>query len=148
MEQSDIALMSEELIVLDTQVANKDEAICALASTIAQAGRLHKLDAFIHNVQAREAEFSTAIGFGIASPHAKSDSVVHPTLACMRLAKPIDWSGEEVSLIFMIAVPTQDAGERHLQILAGIARRIMHEEFRTRLFTASTAAELMQLMSE
>ena len=60
----------------------------------------------------------------------------------------MSWDGDEVSMIFQIAVPMADAGERHLQILASVSRHLIHEDFWERLASVKTPEEVIALMAE
>ena len=141
-------LITKELIVLDLEVDSKEEAINELAKVIEMQGRLINFDGFIKQVFKREEEFPTAIGFDVAIPHGKCDSVKNSSLAFARLKNGIQWSEEEkVRYVFLIAVPEAEAGNTHLQILAQISRKLMREEFREELNNATEINEFLELLS-
>lgn len=139
-------LMTSDLIVFDLDASTKEEVIEKLADAMDKGGRLNSKEGYVKDVLAREALESTAIGFSVATPHAKSDAVATSSLAFARLAKPITWNDEQVDLVFQIAVPKAEAGNRHLQILAQLARHLMHEEFRDKLGKATNAQEVLELV--
>ncbi|KKI89128.1 PTS sugar transporter subunit IIA [Bacillus sp. SA1-12] len=56
----------------------------------------------------RERMSATTIGSGIAIPHGNPKLIKKPAIAVAALKHPIEWSGENVSLVFMLAVPNQD----------------------------------------
>ena len=141
-------LIDEQLVVLDADCTTKEEVVNLMADAMDGVGRLCDRDAYVSDVFKREEEFSTSIGFGVATPHAKSDAVRVASLGFVRLAKPMSWDGDEVSMIFQIAVPMADAGERHLQILASVSRHLIHEDFRERLASVKTPEEVIALMAE
>lgn len=141
-------LIDEGLVRLNVEASTKEEVIGLLADAMDGEGRLLDRDQYVADVFAREEEFTTSIGFSVATPHAKSDSVKVASLAYAKLSHPMTWSDDEVSMIFQIAVPLAEAGERHLQILASISRHLIHKDFRERLSGAQTAAEVLELMSE
>lgn len=94
----------------------------------------------------REAVASTAIGYYIATPHSKSDSVAEAAVAFLRLKNAIMWDDEElVRYVFIVGVPARDNGEQHLEILANLFRKISSEEFRTELSRVNTPKDLMEL---
>lgn len=141
-------LITEGIVLFDVEATGKEDVIEQLADAMAADGRLVDRDQYVADVLKREEEFSTSIGFGVATPHAKADSVATPSLGYARLAKPMMWDEDEVDTIFQIAVPLADAGERHLQILAQISRHLIHADFRERLAAATTAAEVIALVNE
>ena len=139
-------LMSASTVVLDAACKTKEDVVALMADAMDADGRLVDRDAYVGAVFQREEEFSTAIGFGVATPHAKTDAVRVASLGFVRLAEPMPWDGEEVSMVFQIAVPMADAGDRHLQIMAQVSRHLIHEDFRQRLASAQTPEEVVALM--
>jgi PTS system fructose-specific IIA component len=141
-------LITKDLIVVDLEVNTKEEAINELAKVIEMQGRLINFDGFVKQVFKREEDFPTAIGFDVAIPHGKCDSVKSSTLAFAKLKNGIQWSEEEnVKYVFLIAVPESEAGNTHLQILAQISRKLMREEFREELNNAKEINEFLELLS-
>ncbi|BDG45388.1 PTS system mannose-specific EIIBCA component [Parageobacillus caldoxylosilyticus] len=63
----------------------------------------------------------------------------------------VDWDsldGEKAQLIFMIAVPEEQASNEHLKILQFLSRKLMDDEFREHLLQAKTKEEIMQLFKQ
>lgn len=141
-------IITKELIVLDLEVNSKEEAINELAKVIEKQGKLIDFDGFIKQVFKREEDFPTSIGFDVAIPHGKCDSVKNSALAFAKLKNEIQWSEEEkVKYVFLIAVPEAEAGNTHLQILAQISRNLMREEFREQLRNTTDINEILELLS-
>jgi fructose-specific phosphotransferase system IIA component len=141
--------LQPELILLDVYVKSREEIIDQLAKIMGTKGVFTDPDAYLEQVYKRERNGSTAIGFEVAIPHGKSKGVAKPTVAFARLANPITWDGEEtVSLVFLIAVPEEEAGDEHLKILASLSRKLIHEEFRQLLKTAATKAEIFAALTD
>lgn len=61
-----------------------------------------------HSAILRERMSATAIGTGIAIPHGDPKLIRKPAIAVLTLDEPIEWDVENVSLVFMLAVPNQD----------------------------------------
>ena len=139
-------LMTPELVLFDLEAGSKEDVVRALAKSMNANERLTDLEAYVADVFARETMGTTALGFRVATPHAKSGAVQTASLAFAHLSKPIDWDGEEVDLVFQIAVPLAEAGDRHLVILAQLARQLIHEDFRERLAFASSPVEVVDLV--
>lgn len=139
--------MSKEIIMFDVEAKERDGVIDMIAEAMDKDDRLLEKEGYIADVLKREAGSSTAVGFSVATPHAKSVHVKEPSLAFVRLKKPIVWdNSEEVELIFQIGVPSPGQGDRHLEILAGLFRKIMHDDFREELFKAKTPEEVIELI--
>ncbi|UFJ42652.1 fructose PTS transporter subunit IIA [Brevibacillus humidisoli] len=143
------SLITDETILLSLEANDKADCIRQMAGQLQQTGFVADLTAYVEAVEAREETGSTGIGFGVAIPHGKSAGVGRAGLAFARLTKPIDWDsldGKPVTLVFMIAVPENQAGNEHLQILAALSRKLMHEPFREQLSSAASSAEIIQLL--
>lgn len=141
-------ITSTNLVVLDLEVADQWAAIDALADLLDKDGRLSDRDAYAEAVYAREKETGgTAMEMGIAIPHAKSPGVSQAGVAFGRTSTPLDYGDEKADLIFLIAAP-EGEHNLHVTVLQQLARRLVHESFRTSLREASTPEEVVELMRE
>ena len=75
-------LLSPRAIRLNAPAESKSQAIDALVELHAAAGNLTDPSAYKAAILAREKQGTTAIGEGIAVPHAKSDSVASAGRRC------------------------------------------------------------------
>jgi len=141
-------ITSTNLVTLDLEVADQWAAIDALADLLDNDGRLSDRDAYADAVYAREKETGgTAMEMGIAIPHAKSAGVSQAGVAFGRTSTPLDYGEEKADLIFLIAAP-EGEHNLHVTVLQQLARRLVHESFRTSLREASTPEEVVVLMRE
>ncbi|WP_312978749.1 fructose-specific PTS transporter subunit EIIC [Corynebacterium sp.] len=129
--------------------ASEDAAavIRALAGQAETQARLSEAEV-VEAALAREAQSTTAVGNGVAIPHARSAAVGVPTLAFGRLQTPVEWDApdsEPVDLVFLIAVP-DDAGKQHLKVLAKLARALMKDDFRESLRSAPSPDDVVNLV--
>lgn len=133
------ALLPPEAIIVRADVQTKEAAIDLLAELHDQVGHLSDKEAYERDVWKREGECVTAIGMGMAVPHAKSDAVKQAGLAAITVLDGIDCralDGQPTRLLFMIAAP--DDGDLHLQILSSLMTLLVEEERRERLVQAAT----------
>ena len=140
-------LLSPRAIRLNAPAESKSQAIDALVELHAAAGNLTDPSAYKAAILAREEQGTTAIGEGIAVPHAKSDSVAHAALAAMTVPGGVDYDapdGKPSSLLFMIAAPPD--GDVHLEILSRLMVMLMEPEFCDRLRGAKTAEEFIEII--
>lgn len=148
----DIAnLLIKETTVLSLNVKDKEECIGKLAEKMMENGFLSDRQSYIEAVLTRENSGTTGVGFGVAIPHGKSQGVVKPGVAFAHLNNTVDWNSfdnKPVELVFLIAVPEENAGNEHLKILTTIARKIMHEDFRDQLSKAGSYEEILALFAE
>ncbi|MBR4163952.1 MAG: PTS sugar transporter subunit IIA [Solobacterium sp.] len=142
-------LITKEMISINADLKNKDEVILHSAELMNTAGKLHDKAAYIQGVYDREAEISTNLGDGIAMPHARCAAVKEPGLTFIRLKEEIPWEGgdQPIKLVFGIAAP-ETGGDIHLRILATLARKLIYDDFKQKLFAIESEEELLQLISE
>ena len=137
-------LIDNDFVMFDLEADSAEEVIRKMADVMEQNDRL--IDKEMYVLQ-REKVSGTAVGFSVATPHAKSEGVKYETLAFAHLKKPIVWDGrEEVSIIFMIGVPSPAAGNRHLEILASLFRKVIYDDFREKLVEAKKPEEIVSLL--
>ncbi|WP_432562154.1 PTS sugar transporter subunit IIA [Kineococcus sp. SYSU DK003] len=136
-------LTAPELVLVDLVATDRVDATRQLAQTLADAGRVTDLPQFLADVAAREEQMATGIPGGIGLPHARSAAVTVPSLAIGRVVsgERIDWGAPDgpANLVFLIAAPTEGEAD-HLQILAALARKLVHVSFRESLLEAPDAA--------
>ena len=140
-----MSVFSEELIILDLVASDKVDAIKQMAAVAVAAGRGSDADAIAADVIARD-EMGTPQIDGIAIPHARSSGVSDASVVVAR-TKGVIFDPEEgpAEVLFMILVPN-DAGNQHIEILSGLARRMMDPDFTSALRTTSDKSALVQLL--
>ncbi len=98
----------------------------------------------------REALGSTALGQGIALPHARVIGLRQPLAAFLRLQLPIPYhapDGKPVSDLLVLLVP-EHATEAHLLILAEVAQMFGDRRFREHLRVQNAAAGVQQVFAD
>ncbi|MDN6826990.1 MAG: fructose PTS transporter subunit IIA, partial [Lactiplantibacillus plantarum] len=142
---------SLDLITVGKDITTKQEAFSFLTEKLYQAGKITSKEAFLKAIYERESESVTGLENGIAIPHGKSDTVKQAAFTVLKTAAPVsDYESlqpnNQVQLIFLLAIPTAEAGTTHLDILSELATRLADVDYRNQLMTASTAGELFQLL--
>jgi PTS system nitrogen regulatory IIA component len=97
----------------------------------------------------REKIGSTGIGHGVAIPHCCSKNIPKPVGVFIRLQKPIDFGAidnQPVDLFFTVLIP-EGATEKHLELLATLAEKFRHKEFREKLRQTKTDADLYKIVT-
>ncbi len=143
-------LLKPEGIKVGATAANQMDAIDQLVALQDASGNISDKAGYKEGILAREAEFSTAVGDGIAIPHAKVAAVKQPGLAAMTVPGGVDWNspdGKPADLMFMIAAPEGEANT-HLEMLAKLSALLMHADFANALRRAHNAAEFLQIIDE
>ena len=140
-------LLKKESISLNRELSSKSEAIDALIDLQEKAGNLNDKEEYKKGILAREEQGSTAIGNGIAIPHAKTSAVAHPGLSAITAPSGVDYNaldGKPSNLLFMIAAP--EDGDLHLEVLSRLMTMLMDETFRNELLSAKTADEFISVI--
>ena len=142
-----VDLLKTDAIHLGANVGSKDEAIDLLVSLHNTAGNLNDVAVYKEAILKREAQGSTAIGEGIAVPHAKSESVKTPGLSAITVPAGVDYDapdGKASDILFMIAAGTD--GDKHLEILSRLMVMLMDGEFCAKLRSAKGAKEFLEII--
>ena len=137
-------LLKKESIMIGVKIDSKEAAIDTLVDLQDKSGNLSDKDAYKKGILAREALGSTAIGEGIAIPHAKSDAVKQAGLVAITVPDGVDYDapdGMPSKLLFMIAAPKD--GDLHLEVLSKLMTLLMDEELRRELLQAKTPEEFL-----
>ncbi len=142
-------IIEESMVLFLSKVFIKEEVIDIIAETLFQEKRVEDKVVYIHDVNERESLVSTAIGDGIAIPHALSETVTESSLIFIRLKHPVLWNKEdEVNMVFGIAVPKHNKQDEHLKILANVARKMMKPEFKQTLLHSTSKKDIVELLNK
>ena len=142
------AVTTADIVIVDIDATTKEQATRQLAERLHSAGRITEIEGYLAAVAAREEHFPTGIEGVIAIPHAQSDLVVTPSVAVATSVNGIDFGADDgpSHLIFLIAAPAS-GDSAHLEILAALARKVMHEEFRDALRADKSAASIAETVT-
>jgi PTS system nitrogen regulatory IIA component len=141
--------LSTDDVEVGLDVPDKQRALEEVALTL---GRRHKINHALvfRALWRREQSGSTALGHGIAIPHARVAGISEPIVLLTRTKHPIAFGAPDhkpVSLLFVILVP-EHANDEHLQILATVSEIFADGNFRDRLNAAIEPAAIQRLFSE
>lgn len=145
-----ISLMDERNVIFDSSIKSKKELFEALSNTLKKNGYINSEHRFIKDIIKREKESSTGIEKGFGIPHAKSKSVIEPTIAFAHTAELSDYialDDSKVECVFMIAVP-EHQNNQHLDILSFLARKLMNDDIKERLMLAKKSEEIISILKE
>lgn len=142
--------MREEFILLNLLATVKKDVVKELISPLIENGIATSEKALVKAILDREKLGSTAIGEGVAIPHAKNACVKEKAIIFGRSKNGIDFDsvdGKPVKFFFTIVSPYTEAGP-HLKMLARISRLLQDEEFRETLMKLSTSREIIRHIRE
>lgn len=141
-------LLKKEGIALGVEPSSKEEAIDILVNLHEKAGNISDSKEYKRGIWEREKQSSTAIGEGIAIPHAKNMAVKRPALAAMTVPTGVNFDsldGRPVNLFFMIAAP-EGGGNVHLEVLSRLSMLLMDEKFKEGLMSAGDKDEFLAVI--
>jgi len=146
-----LPLTEPELVRVRADCRTKEEAIKTAVDLLYGAGRTDRPRDVEEAVWRREADYSTGFGHGFAIPHCKTDAVDANSMAVVKLQHGVEWGaldGDAVRTVVLLAVRESDTAATHMRVLASLARRMMHEEFRVQVEQEQDPAALCRLMHE
>lgn len=142
-------LISPGMVATDLAATTAAEAVDELAGLLEAEGRVIDRPRYVQAVLAREQETGgTGMGSGIAIPHAKTDAVARAAVAVGKSANGLDFGSEDgtaADLVFLIAAP-EGEDDLHVRVLSRLARRLIHESFRSALREADTPEDLVAII--
>ncbi|GIN58725.1 PTS fructose transporter subunit IIABC [Lederbergia ruris] len=140
-------ILTRDNIILNLRGDNQSDVIDELVNKLDQNQLINDPEMFKEGIYKRESEISTAVGYGVAIPHAKNKSVIKPTIIMGRTLQGIDYGGQHTNLIFMIAAP-ENASNEHLSLLSQLSTFLMSETFRAKLLVATSESEIITAIEE
>lgn len=139
-------ILGEAFVFCALEARDKNEVIKRMTDNLWLHHRTRNRDKLCDDVWAREDSFSTAVGYGFAIPHTKSEHIDYSTISVATLAKPIRWGDEEVSTVFMLTVSKSAENNAHMKYFSTLARKLMKEDFRNEIKNAADTKALYNLM--
>ncbi|EFN7360636.1 PTS 2-O-a-mannosyl-D-glycerate transporter subunit IIABC [Escherichia coli O180:H14] len=145
-------LTHRDALCLNARFTSREEAIHALTQRLAALGKISSTEQFLEEVYRRESLGPTALGEGLAVPHGKTAAVKEAAFAVATLSEPLQWEGvdgpEAVDLVVLLAIPPNEAGTTHMQLLAALTTRLADDEIRARIQSATTPDELLSALDD
>ncbi|EFI8119593.1 PTS 2-O-a-mannosyl-D-glycerate transporter subunit IIABC [Escherichia coli] len=145
-------LTHRDALCLNARFTSREEAIHALTQRLAALGKISSTEQFLEEVYRRESLGPTALGEGLAVPHGKTAAVKEAAFAVGTLSEPLQWEGvdgpEAVDLVVLLAIPPNEAGTTHMQLLTALTTRLADDEIRARIQSATTPDELLSALDD
>lgn len=111
-------LINKNLIDLNLNAASKESAIDELVKMLSLEGVLKDADEFKREIFKREKLTTTAVGYGVAIPHAKSKVVKEPK------------------------------NDLHLKAISNLSKLLINSEFRKKLLNATKKEEILETIKK
>ncbi len=143
-------IITPDCIKAPLKATDKKGVIEELVDVLAACGRVSDPKALKDAVWSREQTRTTGIGHGLAIPHGKSSGINRLALAVGKPAAPIDFNSidqKPVRLVVLLASPLDKTSD-HIQALARISRLMGREDFRERIYNATSPDEIYEMLQE
>ena len=143
-------ILVREACLVDMKARTKKEALRELAEGL--AGSVDDLEApgLLDLLLEREKLGTTAMGDGIAIPHARIESLDRLLASFGRSREGLDFDsvdGNATHLFFLLVAPGKE-GSTHLLTLARLSRLLTSEAFRNRLLDIPSTDDLFRALEE
>lgn len=142
-------LTNASLINLNLKAQNKEEVLAELATIAQEAGVTKEPAALLEQLRESENMLSTAIGQGVAIPHAKHPSqklFKNPNILIACSKQGIDCGapdGKDVHLFFMTCAPSEFV---HIRLLAKISKMLHIPNVIEKFVNAKGSDEIIKIL--
>lgn len=140
-------LFDKQSVIFDNRSKTKDELLISLLATAAPHIGF-KESILRTEVFAREEQMSTAVGRGVAFPHAHLDGLDNAKLFVVKPSKGIEWDspdGESVKLVFLILSPAETP-EAQLKLMQTLSATVRNPKYLEKLIYSDDASKIYRLL--
>ncbi|CEF51706.1 MULTISPECIES: fructose PTS transporter subunit IIA [Streptococcus] len=126
-------MIDKNLICVDVDMPLKKDVFAYLAGLVVENGYADDTDQVYKSLLSREEEGTTGMMDGFAIPHAKSQAVIKPGIAVLKLKNGVEWEsmdGKLIDSVIALFIPETEVGSTHLTYLSKIARILMKNDFK------------------
>lgn len=142
------SFLSSESIIASCPAVSKRQVLQAVAACAAEQTTLTEREV-LHALIARERLGTTAVGNGIAIPHARFSKLPHLFSVFIRMQDPVAFEAPDdkaVDLIFVLLAPAEGNAE-HLRAMARVSRLLRDGHCCNKLRQAVTADVIYNLLT-
>ena len=139
-------ILEEKLVVTNLSGTTKEEIINAMIELVSKSPKVLNKEKVRTAIFDREKIMSTGVGNGFAIPHGKTDAVSDIVASFGITKEAINYQSldeKPVRLVFLLIGKDNLVGP-HIKLLSRISRLMNKEEFRAKLLTLQTAAEVLE----
>jgi PTS system nitrogen regulatory IIA component len=143
-------ILIREACQIDMQAQTKKEALRELSTALCEDAKTLAANELLDLLLEREKLGTTAMGDGIAIPHARVESLDRVLASFGRSRQGVDFDsvdGKPTHLFFLLVAPGRE-GSAHLLTLARLSRLLSKEEFRARLLDVDSIDDLFRAFEE
>ena len=140
--------LRSDLVLPRLRATTVEGIVSELADHLAETGAVPSRDEVERGLLAREEAHSTALGHGMALPHATIAGIDGPVLLVALAEEAIQFGPPEtdpVRVFFVLLSPPGHERE-HVKLLARICRLVRHPEFVTSLQSARSGPDAVSII--
>jgi mannitol/fructose-specific phosphotransferase system IIA component (Ntr-type) len=145
------SVLDASLYIPELKARKKEAALADLVALAHHAGAVRGPELLLDLLLMRERLGSTAIGKGVALPHARSLTVKRPQLVVARSRRGVDWDAPDelpVTLVLLTLSPGEWSEEAHHAFLGRKAAVARLQRNRQRLFDAASFEDVASVLRE
>lgn len=142
--------ISKKSIALNVHPSDKNEAIDMLVDLLMTAGTIKDKAVVKRDILKREAQGSTGLANGLATPHAQNNSVKKPSISIITVPEGVDFHSlddKPARLLILFAAP-EKAGDDAMTTMGRLAVLLMDDDFKENLIKATTSADIIRIIDE
>jgi len=142
--------LRDDLVLTDLEADDVDRAIHRLAERLSDRLAGLDLETVRTELLERERAHTTAMGEGVALPHATIEGLEEPALMVARAREPVPFGPEESPPVWMFFVLLSPPGRErdHIKLLARICRLVRHPGFLEDLRDARSDEEMIRTIRD
>lgn len=140
--------ISKKSIALNVHPADKNEAIDMLIDLLMTAGAIKDKETVRRDILKREAQGSTGLSNGLATPHAQDDSIKKTSVSIITVPQGVEFNSideKPARLLILFATPKQAADEEMTE-MGRFAVILMDDELKESIINAQNADEVLKLI--
>jgi mannitol/fructose-specific phosphotransferase system IIA component (Ntr-type) len=144
-------VLDPALFIPDLRPRTRQAVLEHLASLAHEAGAVGDPALLCDLLVLRERAGGTALGKGVALPHARSLTVRRPMLVVARSQRGIDWDAadqQRVTLVILALSPGEWGDEAHHAFLARAASLVRLQRHRQRLLEAESVEDVVGVLRD
>jgi len=142
-------MLDEKSFLINFEATSKKQMLNELCKL---ANKKFNLDerTLLENLTKREKLGSTAVGNGIAIPHANISGISEPRLLVATLSEGLDFNAADdqpIDIVFLLLAP-DNGGSEHLQALALVSRLLRNNELTNKLRGCKSPESAMMVITQ
>ncbi len=144
-------VLDSSLYIPELKARTTDSVLAQLVTVVHRAGVVRGAGPLLELLRLRERLGTTAIGKGVAVPHARSLTVDRPALVVARSHRGVAWDagdGLPAKLILLVLSPGEWGEEAHHAFLARTVGAVRLQRNRQRLLEAESFTDVAGVLGE